>query len=100
MKTKHIVRIIFSIVWTLFGILLMSAATYDPEYAHQLVIRNSQLDTILVLRDGRYWYHNIWLFLLYMIPVFGVWLYPKWKEKQDNKPASDKKPVKRRSRMF
>lgn len=98
MTKKRKIKIGITVVWVILGFMLMNHLSYGPttlgESLQDSGIGLSESVANKVITEGRYWYQNFGTFLLFMIPVFGMWIYT-WMSQSDTK----NKRVKRRSRI-
>lgn len=98
MTNKRKIKIGVTVVWVILGFMLMNYDTHDPinigESLQDSGIQLPESFTDNMFTEGRYWYQNFGAFLLFMIPVFGMWIYT-WMSQSDTKD----KRIKRRSRM-
>lgn len=85
---KHIYKIVFTILWTIFAIWLNSP-TNDGREVGDIWIQDG--DLMAKTGEGSF---DLALFAIMMIPVVGIWLWSLFKNE------SDGKPVKRKSRMM
>ncbi|WP_409029367.1 hypothetical protein [Gracilimonas sediminicola] len=90
MKNKTL-KIVFTVIWTIIGIWIIIPADNGRQIGDawmeggSLVVKTSEVS----------WYNNLGYFVLFMIPVIGIWIY-SFISQYDTK----KKPVKRKSRMM
>ncbi len=83
-------RITITIVWSILGLWLF----IPIDDGRQLGDMWMEGGDLLVKTQEVHWYDGLGPFLLFMIPIIGMWLWELFKE------DSNGKPQKRRSRMF
>lgn len=85
---KHIYKIVFTILWTIFAI-WFNSPTNDGREVGDIWIQDG--DLMAKTGEGSF---DLLLFAIMMVPVVGIWLWSLFKNE------SDGKPVKRKSRMM
>jgi hypothetical protein len=85
---KHIYKITFTVIWTIFAI-WFNAPKDDGREVGDFWIDNG--DLMVKTGEGSF---DLTFFALMMVPVVGIWLWSLFKNE------SDGKPVKRKSRMM
>ncbi len=87
---KHINKIAFTVIWTILALWLTLPVDNGREIGDMWMDGG---DLLVKTGDPTF---DIGFFVLFMIPVAGVWLWSLFSENS----KGNQKPVKRRSRMF